>query len=109
MTDHEHPDETGCPICEGDPEYLAALKARIVPLLEERSTWPTVTIPPGLSREDRRAFLRAHPNSMIATSQMSREEFRDWLDDDGPEGFYPAGDGVQMTAEHATEWLEGDH
>jgi hypothetical protein len=83
-------DTSYCPLCDGaDEERAAAAKAMaahlepIIQHAERQREFGDVIIPAGLSREERRAFLAAHPAGSLVTDEMSDAEFADWLNDDG--------------------------
>ncbi|WP_421122411.1 hypothetical protein [Sphingobium yanoikuyae] len=83
-------DTSYCPLCDGaDEERAAAAKemtAHLEPIIqhaERQRGFGEVIIPAGLSRDERRAFLAAHPAGSLVTDEMSDAEFADWLNDDG--------------------------
>ncbi|WP_375284245.1 hypothetical protein [Sphingobium yanoikuyae] len=85
----DNQDRSSCPLCDGSEDERTAaaeaMAAHLEPIIqhaERQREFGDVIIPAGLSREERRAFLTAHPEGSLVTDQMSDAEFADWLNDD---------------------------
>ncbi|WP_334185033.1 hypothetical protein [Novosphingobium sp.] len=80
--DHPH-EKTGCPLCDGDEEYIAALKERLEPVLARGRAQRgiDVVVPTGLTRAERHEFLRTNPIGTLVLDQLTDAEIDDWIED----------------------------